>query len=306
MLCPARAVVFHGVTLQSPAALFSREMWTRLTFGAWIAAGAACGLEVTGVGTPSPVLPPRDASVDAVSDTTIDAAAEHPTTCRDVLAKNPAATTGIYVVDPDGAALQAPFSVLCEMTTAGGGWTLVGRERAGETGNLRFLAVDSKNAADVASGAASGVFGRRFVGRYTQVWIAWDAESFIRFTLPPTYDLFSNVVDTSIGVADETTSDATLAGWFASGGGAQLCVASGSPTTSPGETSWALKPRDDSYNGCGCNDPAWVGRGAYYGGARAGQQTSCTGYGGGWAGVKNTGEPKGGVTPSYETRIWIR
>jgi YD repeat-containing protein len=43
--------------------------------------------------------------------------------CRDVLAKNPGAPTGTYVIDADGAGPSPARAVRCDMTTDGGGWT---------------------------------------------------------------------------------------------------------------------------------------------------------------------------------------
>ena len=45
--------------------------------------------------------------------------------CSDILLANPSATDGVYNIDPDGDGGSAPFDVWCDMTTDGGGWTVV-------------------------------------------------------------------------------------------------------------------------------------------------------------------------------------
>jgi hypothetical protein len=48
------------------------------------------------------------------------------TTCKEIKTNFPNATSGVYVIDPDGTSgAQAATSCYCDMITDGGGWTLV-------------------------------------------------------------------------------------------------------------------------------------------------------------------------------------
>jgi len=46
--------------------------------------------------------------------------------CSELLNLNPTAASGKHTIDPDAGGPTAPFEVVCDMTSDGGGWTLIG------------------------------------------------------------------------------------------------------------------------------------------------------------------------------------
>ncbi|MCF8460101.1 MAG: T9SS type A sorting domain-containing protein [Flavobacteriales bacterium] len=52
-------------------------------------------------------------------------AQELPKNCKQILGLDPTATDGVYTIDPDGDGPQPQMQCQCDMTTDGGGWTLV-------------------------------------------------------------------------------------------------------------------------------------------------------------------------------------
>jgi hypothetical protein len=62
---------------------------------------------------------------------------QYPRDCTDVKTGNPAAVSGKFTIDPDGAGAVTPFDVWCDMTTDGGAWTIVS-SHAGADGQQGF------------------------------------------------------------------------------------------------------------------------------------------------------------------------
>ena len=93
----------------------------RICAGAILLVAAGCSFK------PGQAPAARDASVDdgPVDSPPVDAPAAPPTSCNALHTSNPMLPSGTYQIDPDGSGGGAPVSVQCDMSTEGGGWTIV-------------------------------------------------------------------------------------------------------------------------------------------------------------------------------------
>jgi hypothetical protein len=74
-------------------------------------------------------------------------------TCLSIHESSPSAPTGVYVIDPEGNA-GAPFRVVCDMTTAGGGWTLGFVKNSRDNGNYADFGSSYVNVSALATSPA--------------------------------------------------------------------------------------------------------------------------------------------------------
>lgn len=216
---------------------------------------------------------------------------------------------GALVVDED----------LVDPTTfgsCGNGWTRVAHEFAevpggtfgptNRSGELQYLGLSAGDAADIATSAAEGNVGPdlTFGTDYTEVLITW-GDSFLCGT--PGSSLFEDTVDKEIPLANVITNDSDLETAILADSGAEFCRASSfANNVRPGDTSWAIKPKDDTNLACGCNSGGWAGEGAFYGGFANGTHNSCNGWGGGFTGWRANSQQKGAYYPEYDVSILVR
>ncbi len=241
--------------------------------------------------------------------------------CKEILAASKDAADGVYLIDLDGAfGADDEIEVYCSMIPkkhqTAGGWTRVAFESGAAggpqtQGALSHLEEEVGTPSQIARAFGAGLIGKRFRGEYESVMITWGDE-WLEFKTPE--DLFRSLVSVAIPLTKFVTSNVLLNRWVGNAGvsseSAIFCRAS-ALNVNPSSTSWAVKSKapEDANSECGCSGPNWEGRGIFYGGgipaALCGTLPATT-QGGGFAGVRQEGEQKGGLLSTTEVIISIR
>lgn len=96
-----------------------------ISIGLFIAsiASAQTTTKINKVENPAKINSIEIESINKLGAVTVEAYYKN---CKEILEKQPGSPDGVYTIDPDGSGPVEAFDCYCDMTTDGGGWTMIG------------------------------------------------------------------------------------------------------------------------------------------------------------------------------------
>jgi hypothetical protein len=143
-------------------------------------------------------------SLSPVDSKSPDDVTIYPVSCNAIHETQPTAPDGTYFIDPDGTGGDAPLAAVCDMSTEGGGWTLVFFPPTSVSGTAipyttftpRLLS-DSNRALLTYRGSTAVAIGDRATFNLPAAW---------KSASPLSYATMDVMVDVVINGAGQTTS----------------------------------------------------------------------------------------------------